>query len=855
MKDQLLRVLMVEDSEDDALFILRELKRGGYVPAFERVESASAMKVALRDKPWDIILCDYQMPSFNGAAAIGLLKGLNIDIPLIIVTGAIGEETAAESMRLGAQDYIMKGNLSRLCPAIARELEDAKVRINKKRAEAQLKENENKYRLLADNIHDVVFIMDMNLNYTYLSPSVKLLRGYEPEEAMKHTPAETVTPSSLEKAMGILLEIIEEEKSERKDLNKVRSAQLEMIRKDGTTVWVETTASILRDENQQAIGIMGVTRDITKRKKAEDLLLESEEKFRVLADTTPVAIGLFQNDRWIYANRAAQMMSGYSAEEIYKMNFWDIVHPDYKSLTQARGQKRQQGEDVVHRYEFKIITKDGVEKWVDFSGASTILMGKPVAIINVIDITERKLAEEKLKESERQYRLLAEKMSDVVWIVDMNLKMVYVSPSVEKLLGFSQEERMLQPMEEQLTPQSMSMVLETLSRELSLEEQKNTDPNRTLKMDLEYYHKDGSTRLMESVMSGIRDDRGILTGIHGLSRDISERKKAEDNLRASEESYRQLFENSPAGIYRVDYKTQKVIKANDVFCKYVDCTPEEISALNPYDILSEDSRKLFSERVGKILRGEPVPDTAEFEIINKNGRRFHMQLHIKNVYDAQGHVIAADVVAHDITERKKAEEKLQHTLESLRKAVGTTIQVLVSAVESRDAYTSGHQAKSADMACAIAAEMGLSEDKIEGLRMAGLIHDIGKLSIPAEILSKPTKLTEIEFSLIKEHSRSGYEMLKDVESPWPLAEIVYQHHERMDGSGYPRKLKGDEILMEARILAVADVVEAIASHRPYRAAMGIEAALEEIEKYKGVLYDNAVVDACLKLFKEKGYRH
>jgi putative nucleotidyltransferase with HDIG domain len=171
----------------------------------------------------------------------------------------------------------------------------------------------------------------------------------------------------------------------------------------------------------------------------------------------------------------------------------------------------------------------------------------------------------------------------------------------------------------------------------------------------------------------------------------------------------------------------------------------------------------------------------------------------------------------------------------------------------RDPYTAGHQIRTADLASAIATEMGLPQDKIDGLRMASSIHDIGKLSIPAEILSKPTKLTDIEFSLIKEHSQSGYEMLKNVESPWPLAQIVYQHHERMNGSGYPRNLKGDEILIEARIMAVADVVEAMASHRPYRSALGIEAALEEIEKNKGILYDNDVAVACLRLFREKGY--
>ena len=208
----------------------------------------------------------------------------------------------------------------------------------------------------------------------------------------------------------------------------------------------------------------------------------------------------------------------------------------------------------------------------------------------------------------------------------------------------------------------------------------------------------------------------------------------------------------------------------------------------------------------------------------------------------------------DITERKRMEEKLQHTLESLKKAVGTTIQVLVSALEAKDPYTSGHQSRCADVACAIAREMGLTEEIIEGISMAGTIHDIGKLSVPAEILTKPSKLTDLEFSLVKEHSRSGYEMLKEVESPWALAEIVHQHHERMNGTGYPGKLKGDEILLEARILAVADVVEAMASHRPYRPSLGIKAAIEEVEKNKGILYDADVVDACLRLFREKGYQ-
>jgi HD-GYP domain-containing protein (c-di-GMP phosphodiesterase class II) len=200
------------------------------------------------------------------------------------------------------------------------------------------------------------------------------------------------------------------------------------------------------------------------------------------------------------------------------------------------------------------------------------------------------------------------------------------------------------------------------------------------------------------------------------------------------------------------------------------------------------------------------------------------------------------------------EEKLQQTLESLSKAYDSTLQVMVSAVEVRDPYTALHQIRSADVARDIATEMGLPQDKIDAIRMAGAIHDIGKLSIPPEILTKPSKLTNVEFALIKEHSRSGYETLKNVESPWPLAQIVHQHHERMNGSGYPRGLRGNEISMEARILAVADVVSAMVSHRMHRPSLGIEAALEEIEKNKGILYDNTVAEACLRLFKEKGYK-
>jgi putative nucleotidyltransferase with HDIG domain len=204
--------------------------------------------------------------------------------------------------------------------------------------------------------------------------------------------------------------------------------------------------------------------------------------------------------------------------------------------------------------------------------------------------------------------------------------------------------------------------------------------------------------------------------------------------------------------------------------------------------------------------------------------------------------------------RLQIEEELKLSYQKLQKALKSTIQAMALILEKRDPYTAGHQKRVTKLICAIAEEISLSPDKIEGLYIAGIIHDIGKINVPTEILSKPGRLSEIEFSLIKTHPQVGSDILKEMELPGEVSSIVLQHHERRDGSGYPSGLSGEDILLEARILAVADVVEAMASHRPYRSALGLGKALEEITKNKGKLYDPEVVDACLKLFKEKGFK-
>jgi PAS domain S-box-containing protein len=497
------------------------------------------------------------------------------------------------------------------------------------------------------------------------------------------------------------------------------------------------------------------------------------------------------------------------------------------------------------------VHKDGSERY--FEGLGKNLLDNPdVAgfIMNVRDITDRKRAEEKLRESEKKYRLLADHVHDVIFVLDMNLNYTYVSPSVKVLRGYEPEEVMKQALLEALTPSSLDLANRTLSEVMELEETEHRAINTSWTLQLEIRRKDGTTVWTEVNVSLIRNENQQPVGILGVIRDITERRKVGRALLESEEQYRLVVENAKESI--IITQDIKVVFVNSAAIGMVGYSKEILTSKSFTDFIHPDDISMVVDHHLRRIKGEEVPPVYPFRIIGRDGTVIWCEINAA-VIEWKGKP-ATLLFLTNITERRKADEELHQTLDSLRKAVSTTIQVMVSAIEMRDPYTAGHQSRVADLACAIAIEMGLPNDKIEGLRMAGSIHDIGKLSIPAEILSKPTRLTDIEFSLIKEHSRSGYEMLKNVESPWPLAQIVYQHHERMDGSGYPRNLKGNEILIEARIMAVADVVEAMASHRPYRAGLGIDAALAEIEKYKGIHFDNTVADACLRLFREKGYQ-
>ena len=579
-----------------------------------------------------------------------------------------------------------------------------------------LRKSEEKYRLIAENTADLIVVTDMNLHFTYVSPSIMRTHGFTIEEAMSMTLDQVLTPESLQNLLTIYKEEMQLEESGTADPKRIRRLEIEGYKKDGSIIWLESSVSNQRDEENKPIGILAVCRDITDRKQAEEKLRSSEEKFRALTETTASATLVVQGEKFRYVNPAFERLSGYTLQDLQEMRFWDIIHPDFQRLVKERGFARQRNEKIPTRYEFKYITKSGEERWLDFSATYIEFENKPALMASGFDITKRKRIEAALRESEIKYRRIFESFEDIYYQIDENGIIRVLSPSVYRLTGWPPDELIGKPVATvYVRPEDREKLLEELARK-------------------------------------------------GFLRD--------------------------------------------------------------YEILvkKKDGTHVYASLVASILT------------------------------DADGRVCGVSGTLRDITGRKHAEEKLQQTLESLRKAFGVTIGVMVAAIEMRDPYTAGHQNRVANLAKTIAMEMKLPQDKIDGILMAGSIHDIGKLSIPSEILTKPTNLTNLEFSLIKEHSRSGYEMLKDVESPWPLAEIVYQHHERMNGSGYPRNLKGDEILLESQILAVADVVEAMGCHRPYRPTLGIDAALEEITKNKGILYNSNVVDACLKLFREKGYQ-
>ena len=331
-----------------------------------------------------------------------------------------------------------------------------------------------------------------------------------------------------------------------------------------------------------------------------------------------------------------------------------------------------------------------------------------------------------------------------------------------------------------------------------------------------------------------------------------ERKRAEEALLRNEQRLALHVQKTPLAVIEWD-TAFRVLRWNDAAEHIFGWSASEAIGQHASFITPEAFRE-HVDGVWADLMANRGGERSTNENVTKDGRIIFCEWYNTSLVDGAGRIIGVASLAQNVTKRKMAEESLREGLTKLRATLKASIDSLASAIEMRDPYTAGHQERVTRLASAVAKEMGLAEERVEAIEVAAIIHDIGKLYVPAEILSKPTKLTDLEYSMIKMHAQAGYTILSKIDFPWPIAQIVHQHHEMINGSGYPQGLTGKDILLEAKILCVADVVEAMSSHRPYRPALGISSALDEIAQKRGILYDREVVDACLRLFRMKNYK-
>jgi PAS domain S-box-containing protein/putative nucleotidyltransferase with HDIG domain len=567
----------------------------------------------------------------------------------------------------------------------------------------------------------------------------------------------------------------------------------------------------------------------------EESLRASEDKFRFMFEHSIVGKSFTLPSGEIHVNRAFCEMVGFSQEELRNKKWQEITYPDDIALTQRALSKILSGKQDTVRFTKRYIAKDGTVVWAD---VSTALLrdknGEPLYFMtDASNITARMQAVETLRESEARFKTIFMTTLDAFFIatyaegVFIECNNVFV-----EMFGYVKDEIVGR------TARLLNLFCDLSDSTRLINELKANGLVRNLEVK-------GMKKNGEIIICSISTSIMQLNGkphMVGLVRDITERKQAEKDLREREELFRSVFESAVAGISMVS-ADGKFIKVNNKLCEMLGFNQEELTGLHFDDITYEEDREVGIKFRKQVIAGEL--DNASFEkrYIKKDGNVIWVYISISAIRDLHKGFQYFITYIQDITDRKTAVEKLRLTI------VGT-VNTIALIVEARDPYTSGHQKRVAEISVAIAKELGLPEEQIQGIYFASLIHDLGKIQVPSEILSKTGKLTRIEYDMIKTHSKVGYELVKDIDFPWPIAEMVYQHHERVNGSGYPRRLKGNRISIGAKIIGMADVIEAISFHRPYRSALGLDAALEEIKLNKGILYDPDVVDAFLKVIRK-----
>jgi PAS domain S-box-containing protein len=580
-----------------------------------------------------------------------------------------------------------------------------------------------------------------------------------------------------------------------------------------------------------------------------EALRVSEDRWRDLFTRSKNAIAIYEatdeGQDFIIRdlNPAGERIEGVKREEIVGRRLTEAF-PGVEAFGLLAVFRRVWKTAVPESHDACLYLDERISGWRDNS-VYRLPSGEIAAVYD--DITARKKAEEELSKSVKRYRDLYDFLPIPVYEMDFEANITSANRAIyETFRGTEEDFKGGFKAWQLLSPEEVDKSARNIQRLLKGEKIGGTE--YTLK------RLDGSA-FPAIVISSVTYSNGKPVGLIGAIIDITERRQAEEELKESKALIEAVVENVPLMIFLKEATDLRFVVFNRAGEELLGYDRRDLIGKNNLDLFPPEQAAHFMANDRQVLEGDTgILDIPEEPILTaRKGQRL---LHTRKVCIRGSDGVTKFLlgISDDITDRKRAEEDLKDTMEKLRKSLRGTIEAISFTVEIRDPYTAGHQKRVSNLARVIAQEIGLPKETIDNIRLASSIHDIGKISVPAEILLKPGKISGIEMSLIKLHAQSGYDILKDVELPYPMAEIVLQHHERLDGSGYPRGLKDGQILLESQIVSVADVVEAMASHRPYRPSLGIDAALEEIEKNKGILYHAEVVDACLRLFREKGFQ-
>ncbi|MBK7471237.1 MAG: PAS domain S-box protein [Betaproteobacteria bacterium] len=464
------------------------------------------------------------------------------------------------------------------------------------------------------------------------------------------------------------------------------------------------------------------------------------------------------------------------------------------------------------------------------------------ALLSVLE--DQQHANESLRTIKARMDSVLDSIDEVIWSVDaQSHRMLYLNRAIEVIYG-----RPVQAFFDSPQLWLDAVVPEDLALAQAMEVQARE--HGRAQAEYRIVRPDGEVRWVRNSATLVRDETGQAVRLDGVISDITASKRAVQALAESEQQFRSMVEQSIAGMFIV--QDGRIAYVNPRCAEILGYdAPDDLIGRDPLSLVPESDRERLATLYAQALAGVAPSTYFTTPALKKDGSTIAIGAHgTAATYRGRPAIIN---LAQDITEKKRADAQIERFTVQLQSAFMRSVEIAMNLSEMRDPYTAGHERRVAEIAVAIGAELGLDAYRLEGLRVAGYLHDVGKISIPSELLSKPTRLTPVEFALVKGHAEAGYEVLRNVEFPWPVAQVALQHHERIDGSGYPQGLKGDAILLEARIMAVADVVEAMSSHRPYRAGLGIEKALAEIERGRGTAYDADVANACLTLFRERNF--